>query len=47
MDQGTIAVIAVSVLLAVWYVAGHLYNRRRGHRLRCWLEVGLDAISHV
>lgn len=45
MDQGTTAVIAVSVLLVVWYVAAHIYNRRRGRRLRSWLEAGLDALG--
>ena len=45
MDQGTIAVIAVSVLLIVWYVAAHVYNRRRGRRLRDWLGAGLDPLG--
>ncbi len=39
------AVIAVSVLLAVWYVAGHIYNRHRGLRLCRWLEAGLNALG--
>jgi len=45
MNQGTLAVIAVSVLLVVWYVAGHVYNRRRGRRLRRWLEAGVDVLG--
>lgn len=45
MNQGTIAIIAVSVLLVAWYVAGHLYNRRRGLRIRSWLEAGLGALD--
>jgi len=31
-------VITVSALLLAWYVAAHLYNRRRGYQLRRWLE---------
>jgi len=45
MDQGTIAVVAVSVLLGGWYAAGHVYNHRRGRRLRSWLEAGLDVLG--
>lgn len=45
MTPGTIAIIVVSVLLAGWYVAAHVYNRRRGLRLRRWLESGLDALG--
>lgn len=45
MDQGTIVLIAVSVFLGAWYGGGHLYNRRRGRRLRSWLEAGLSALD--
>ena len=45
MDQGTTAVVAVSLLLVTWYVAGHIYNRRRGRRLRRWLETGLGVLG--
>ncbi|MFO7743276.1 MAG: hypothetical protein R6X31_13290 [Anaerolineae bacterium] len=45
MSPGTIAIIAVSVFLLAWYVAGHAYNRRRGRRLRTWLEAGLDVLG--
>lgn len=41
MSTGTIAVIALSVFLFLWYVGGHLYNRRKGLRLRQWVEQGL------
>jgi hypothetical protein len=45
MNQGTMAVIAVSALLAAWYAAGHVYNRGRGLRFRRWLEAGLSALE--
>ncbi|MGD2105671.1 MAG: hypothetical protein PVJ55_11225 [Anaerolineae bacterium] len=45
MDQGTIVVIAVSVLLAAWYGGGWLYNCRRGRSLRTWLEAGLSVLD--
>jgi len=45
VNQGTLIVIVVSVLLVVWYVAAHLYNRRRGIRLRQWLETAVDALG--
>ncbi|MGD2143010.1 MAG: hypothetical protein PVF54_00885 [Anaerolineae bacterium] len=45
MSPGTLAIVAVSVLLAAWYAAAHIYNRRRGRRLRSWLEDGLDALD--
>jgi hypothetical protein len=45
MNQGTIAIIAVSVLLGAWYVVGHIHNRRRGLRLRRWLEDGLGFLE--
>lgn len=45
MSRGMMVVIAVSVLLAAWYAVGHLYNRRRGRRLRGWLESGLGALD--
>jgi hypothetical protein len=38
-------VIAVSALLVAWYVAAHLYNRRRGRRLRQWLEGQLAELG--
>jgi hypothetical protein len=45
MDPGTVAVIGLSALLALWYGGGHLYNRRRGRRLFHWLETGLDVLG--
>ena len=45
MDPGTILVIGLSALLALWYGGGHLYNRRRGQRLFRWLEMGLDSLG--
>jgi hypothetical protein len=45
MDPGTVAVIGLSALLALWYGGGHLYNRRRGRRLFHWLEKGLDVLG--
>lgn len=45
MSDWTIAVIAVSALLAVWYVVGHFYNRERGRRLMRWVQRGLDALG--
>ncbi len=45
MNQGTMIVVGVSLLLVVWYVAGHIHNRRRGLRHRRWLEAGLEALD--
>ncbi|MCS7179525.1 MAG: hypothetical protein RML46_06350 [Anaerolineae bacterium] len=41
MDAATTAVIVLSVFLLLWYIIGHLYNRRHGLRLFQWLEQGL------
>lgn len=38
-------VIAISALLIAWYIAAHLYNRRRGHQLRRWLEGRLAELG--
>lgn len=45
MNTSTIAVIALSVFLVLWYIGGHLYNRRRGRYLLRWLEEGLDVVG--
>ncbi len=45
MNTGTVAVIALSVVLFLWYIGGHLYNRQRGRRLFRWLEEGLGALG--
>jgi hypothetical protein len=45
MEPAVIAVIGLSVFLALWYGGGHLYNRRRGQRLFRWLEAGLDVLG--
>ncbi|MGB9871315.1 MAG: hypothetical protein ACPLYD_06610 [Anaerolineae bacterium] len=45
MNTGTIAVIALSVFLFLWYMGGHLYNRQRGRRLFHWLEEGLKVLG--
>jgi hypothetical protein len=45
MNPGTLAIIALSALLVAWYIAGHLYNRRRGKRLRHWLAAGFDVLG--
>lgn len=45
MNPGTIIVIALSVFLFLWYIGGHLYNRRRGRYLLRWLEEGLDVVG--
>jgi hypothetical protein len=38
-------VIAISGLLLAWYIAAHLYNRRRGRELRRWLEARLTELG--
>jgi hypothetical protein len=38
-------VIAVSAVLIAWYIAAHLYNRRRGRQLRRWLEGRLAELG--
>ncbi len=45
MNDWTIAAIAVSLFLAIWYGAGHIYNRQRGQRLMRWVHGGLDALG--
>ncbi len=45
MNTGTIAIIALSVFLLLWYIGGHLYNRQRGRRLFHWLEEGLGVLG--
>jgi hypothetical protein len=45
MNPGVVAVIGLCVFLALWYVGGYLYNRRRGQRLFRWLETGLDVLG--
>jgi hypothetical protein len=45
MNCGTLAIVALSALLLTWYITGHLYNRRRGRRLRRWLTDGLDVLG--
>lgn len=45
MNAGTVAVIALSVVLLLWYVGGHLYNRRKGRWLRQWVERGLEEMG--
>jgi hypothetical protein len=45
MRPEIIAITGLGVLLALWYGAGYLYNRRRGRRLFCWLEAGLETLG--
>jgi len=45
MSDWSIAVVALSTFLVVWYAAGHVYNRRRGRRLFRWVEDGLTALG--
>jgi hypothetical protein len=45
MKAGTLAIIALSAVLVAWYIAGSLYNRRRGHRVRRWLAGGLNVLG--
>lgn len=45
MNTGTIAIIALSVFLFLWYIGGHLYNRQRGRYLFRWLEDGLKVLG--
>lgn len=45
MNTGTIAIIVLSVFLFLWYIGGHLYNRRRGRYLFRWLEEGLKVLG--
>lgn len=45
MNAGTVIVIALSVFLLLWYIGGHLYNRRQGQRLFRWLADGLNTLG--
>ncbi|HET91814.1 MAG TPA: hypothetical protein ENN99_13915 [Chloroflexi bacterium] len=45
MDVEAILVIALCIILGLWYAWGYLYNRHRGQRLFRWLEQGLDVLG--
>lgn len=45
MNTGQIIVIALSLALALWFLAFTLYNRRRARQTWRWLEPGLDAFG--
>jgi len=45
MNPATIAVIGLGVFLILWYIAAHMYNRRRGRYHFNWLEKGLDVLG--
>jgi hypothetical protein len=45
VNRGTAVVIALCLVLVVWYAIGYLYNLRHGRRLFAWLEAGLDALG--
>jgi len=45
MNPGTQAIVALCGLLVAWYVAGHLYNRKLGVRMRRGLAAGLDDLG--
>jgi len=45
MNPGTQAIVALCAVLVAWYVAGHLYNRKLGRRMRRWLAAGLDDLG--
>jgi hypothetical protein len=45
MDPGVVVIIALCVLLLLWYGAAYLYNHRRGERLYRWIEAGLDVLG--
>ena len=44
MSTGQIAVIALSVVLAMWYLGGMVANRKRGMATYYWLREGLQAV---
>jgi hypothetical protein len=45
MDRGTIAVIALCLVLVAWYAIGYLYNLRHGRRLFAWLNAALEVLG--
>jgi len=48
VNSGQMLVIALSVLLALWYFGGMLVNRKRGIATYYWLREGLrDAVGEV
>ncbi|RMF38906.1 MAG: hypothetical protein D6759_00330, partial [Chloroflexi bacterium] len=38
-------IIAIAILMALWYVGGTWYNRRRGIRTLTWLREGLQRLG--
>jgi len=44
MDTGQILVIALSILLAVWYLVGAVLNRKRGIATYHWIREGLREV---
>jgi hypothetical protein len=45
MNIGQVVVIGFSLVLALWFLAGTWYNRRRARRIWRWLEAGLDVFG--
>lgn len=45
MNVGQIIVVGLSLVLALWFLGGIWYNRRRAHRIWRWLEPGLDVFG--
>jgi hypothetical protein len=45
VNAGQIIVIGLSVLLALWFLGGMWYNRRRARQIWRWLEPGLDVFG--
>lgn len=45
MNTGQIIVIALSAVLALWFLGGMWYNRQRARQIWHWLEPGLDVLG--
>jgi hypothetical protein len=45
VDIGQLSILGVCVLLFAWYIAGSVYNRRRGQMLGRWLQAGLRSLG--
>lgn len=45
MEIGQWIVIGLSAAMLVWYLSGHVYNRRKGEKTLQWLNAGLQQFG--
>jgi hypothetical protein len=47
MDIGQWVIIILSLVLAIWYFLGSIYNRRRGMKVFNWLRPGMEQLGKL